>query len=86
LDIRTRANAWFWALVEVTFVWLSAQDGAHGTDIETEQATANNGDCRDDIDLHSVVGILEMDWRLDALLTLPMTILIVYQMDQSFPR
>lgn len=59
LNIRARTLAWFAALVEVTFVRVSAYDGAHRTDIETKQATANNGHGRDDIDLHFVVNILE---------------------------
>jgi len=58
LDVGARTLARFGALVEIALIRIGADDGAHGTDIETEQSTADNGHRRNDIDLDLVVNIL----------------------------
>lgn len=56
LHVRLRARAGFGgcgraALVEIAFVLVCANDGRHGRDVEAEQATANDGDGRDQVDV-----------------------------------
>lgn len=57
LDVALRTLAWFIALVEIALVGIGANDGAHGTDIETEQSTPDNGHRCNDIDL-GIVSII----------------------------
>lgn len=38
-----------WSLVEVAKVGLCRDNGGHGTDIKTEESTANDGDGRDNV-------------------------------------
>lgn len=38
-------------LVEVALVLFGAEDGGHGRNVETEEATSNDGDGRDEIDV-----------------------------------
>jgi hypothetical protein len=54
LDSRCRTIARCRALIEVTLVRISADNGTHGRNIKTEQTTTNDGDCRDDVDLETL--------------------------------
>lgn len=62
LDIALRSAVLVRSLVEVLEITFASNDSAHGTNVETEEATTNNGDRRDGVhvpDLEHLVVVLE---------------------------
>jgi hypothetical protein len=51
LYARSRAGALLDALIEVAEVRIGGDDGRHAADIETEEATSNDGDGGDEVDI-----------------------------------
>lgn len=62
LDVRVGADAFAGSiaatLVEVAEILLGGDDGGHGRDIEAEEATANDGDGRDEVDVADLIAHL----------------------------
>lgn len=75
LDARTRTGAvrrTRGALIEVTQILFGSDDGGHGRDVEAEQATANDGYGRDEVDVPNRHGCKARSFLVEL-------VLVVYQ-------